>query len=228
MDSESKLWYFENFNLLDSLSMKEKMMLSDRSSMNTIPKGSSVYFAGDTSSFIYFLKKGRVKISKYSEDGKEMIMAVLKAGEIFGELALLDNSESRDEFAEVIEDAIICSITIPDLQDMLEKNPVFNLEVTKLIGLRLKKVRSRLENLVFHDAETRIRNFISDMADEHGRTLASGNEILIRLNLTHQDISKLTATSRQKVTTVLNEFEKQGLIHYDRKEILIRKPQAFA
>ena len=105
---------------------------------------------------------------------------------------------------------------------MLAKNPAFNFSVTKLIGLRYLKVQSRLESLVFKTAPERIRGFIKEMADEHGKTLANGSEIEVKLKLKHEDIAKLTATTRQSVTTELNNLEKEGVILFDRTRILIK------
>ncbi len=223
MEPNTKLWYFENFNLLDALSMKEKMRLSDRAAMRNANKHEVIYFAEDPSSNIYFLKQGKVKVSTFSEEGKEMILSILGPGEVFGELALAGQTK-RDHTAMATEDAIICSISIEELAEMLQKNSAFNLRVIKLIGIRLKKIETRLESMVFKTAPDRIKAFIRDLVDEYGREV--GHEKEVKLNLTHQDIANLTATSRQTVTTVLNDLEKDNIILYDRKRILIRDYQA--
>lgn len=222
MEEGSKLWYFQNFNIMDALSEEEKMEVSKMASMNNSGKKEVVYFPEDSSNKIYFLKSGKVKLSKYSPDGKEMIMAILGPGEIFGELSVISQGK-RAESAEVMEDAIICSLRIEDLQSMLQKNPNFNFSITKLIGLKLTKIQSRLESLVFKNTNERVKGFIKEMADEHGRTLINGTEIEVKLKLTHEDIAKLTATTRQSVTTILSQLEKDGVILYDRKRILIKK-----
>jgi CRP-like cAMP-binding protein len=96
--------------------------------------------------------------------------------------------------------------------------------VTKLIGFRLQKTERRLESLIFKDARTRIIDFIVDMGREKGKAI--GKEILVKHNLTHQDIANLTATSRQTVTTVLNELKEENLIHLERNQFLIRNIDA--
>lgn len=225
IEEGSKLWYFENFNIMDALSMKEKMEVSKMAAMSNSNKKDVVYFPDESSNKIYFLKSGKVKISKYSEDGKEMILAILGAGELFGELSVI-SQDKRGEMAEVMEDAIICSLRIEDLQMMIEKNSKFNFSITKLIGLKLTKIQTRLESLVFKNTTERVKGFIQEMADEHGRKLITGTEIEIKLKLTHEDIAKLTATTRQSVTTILNQLEKEGTILYDRKRILVKKYDA--
>ena len=85
---KSKLWFFENFNFLESMTKKEMMELSECSVMKEVKRDDPVYLPHDLSSRIYFLKEGKVKIVSYSDDGREMIHGILKEGEIFGELAL--------------------------------------------------------------------------------------------------------------------------------------------
>ena len=225
MDIEKKMWYFNDFNMLKVLSEEEKMQMSQMVTDKATSKKEVIHFSDDSANKIYFLKKGKVKISKYSNDDKEMILSVLGPGEIFGETGVM-GAESYGTVAEVMEDAIVCSLSINQLNQMLEKNPAFNFSVTKLIGLRYMKVQSRLESLVFKTAPERIRGFIKEMADEHGKTLANGIEIEVKLKLKHEDIAKLTATTRQSVTTELKNLEKEGVILYDRKRILIKDYKA--
>ena len=107
------LWYFENFNFLDSLNMKEKMELSSRAKMLEAKKNQTIYLPSDVSNSIYFLKEGKVKISSFSDDGKELIFAILGPGEIFGELAITGQT-SREQIAATTEDAIICYVNVEE------------------------------------------------------------------------------------------------------------------
>ncbi|MBI9058538.1 MAG: Crp/Fnr family transcriptional regulator [Labilibaculum sp.] len=216
------LWYFENFNFLDSLSMKEKMELSDRAKMLEAKKNQTIYLPSDVSNSIYFLKEGKVKISSFSDDGKELIFAILGPGEIFGELAIAGQT-NREQIAATTEDAIICYINVEEFENFLASHPRLSLKITKLIGFRLKKIRSRLERMWFKSAAERVKSLLSDLIEEHG--IKIGDEREIRLNLTHQDIANLAATTRQTVTSTFNELEREGIITYDRRRILVRKPQ---
>ena len=215
----TKVWYFENFNILEALSANEKQALAQASAMRQLSKNSIIYFPDEGDRKLYFVKAGKVKVSFYSPEGKEMILSFLSPGEIFGELAILGES-TREEIAEVMEDTLLCSISIDQLDRILGTNPTFNRQITKLIGLRLRKVQSRLTSLVFKTVPERIRAFIKELADEHGRALPSGQQE-IKLRLTHDEIAKLTATARQSVTSVFSELEKAGIIDYDRRRILV-------
>ena len=84
----------------------------------------------------------------------------------------------------------------------------------------MRKVERRLESLVFKDARSRVVEFIREMAEEKGQKV--GFETMIKSHLTHKDIASLTGTSRQTVTTILNELKEKNIINFDRRRILIR------
>jgi CRP/FNR family cyclic AMP-dependent transcriptional regulator len=111
-------------------------------------------------------------------------------------------------------------MTLEDLQDLMKDNQVLSLKIFKILGFRLRKMERRIESLVFKDARTRIVDFIRDMAEERGQKV--GFETMIKNHLTHKDIASLTGTSRQTVTTVLNELREENIINFDRRRILIR------
>jgi CRP-like cAMP-binding protein len=222
MSAESKLWYLEKFSMMSVLSKDEMMTMDKMSAMRNASKNQVIYFPEDASNYIYMLKEGKVKISKQSGDGKEIILAFLHPGEVFGELSIT-GQEKREEIAEATEDAVICVVDVKDLQMMMEKNPKFNFNITKLIGFKLKKIQSRFESLIFKSSEERVSSFIKELAEEHGiPILGNPEEKLIQLKLTHEDISKLTATSRQTVTSTLNRLEKNNIIMYDRRSIFVK------
>lgn len=221
MSVETKLWHLENFNLLKALSIIEKMKMAKKIRDSKIKKNEYIYFPEDPSSSIYFLKKGRVKIGTYSDEGKEIIKTILGPGEVFGELSIVGEGKRKDFAMALDKEVVICALSLEDMQEMMGNNSGLSMKVTKLIGFRLQKSERRLESLIFKDARTRIIDFIKDMAEEKGRAI--GKEILVKHFLTHQDIANLTATSRQTVTTVLNDLKEKNLLHLERNQFLIRE-----
>ena len=149
-----------------------------------------------------------------------MVLRVNHEGDIFGELSLIPN-EYRGNFAQVAHgNAEVWAISIHDLIDVMRSDFEFSLRITQIIGKKLINTERRMETLIFKDAKSRIVDFIKRIADERG--VPVGKETLIKTSLTHQDIAKLTATSRQTVTTTLNELKENNLIYFDRRRILIR------
>ncbi|MBI3520364.1 MAG: Crp/Fnr family transcriptional regulator [Bacteroidetes bacterium] len=223
---KTKLWYFENFNLMKTLPMKELMRLDKSSKMKEVPKKQIIYFPEENSNSVFLIKKGKVKISRLSEDGREIIIAILGPGEIFGESAITDSDSKREEFAEATEDTLLCTIFSEIIHELMQKDSSFSLRITKIIGFRFKRIQSRFESLIFKPSDERVKCFIKDLANDEGRKTLEG-EIEIKLNLTHEDIGKLTATSRQTVTTVFNELEKKKIISFDRSRILVKNINGF-
>jgi CRP-like cAMP-binding protein len=216
----SKLWYLEKVNLLKDFKEAELKMFADLTTMRASAKNEYIYFPNDPSKVIFFLKRGRVKIGKFTDDGKEIIKAILHPGEIFGEMSIA-GQEKRSDFAQAMDDDVmICATNVEDVQTIISQNPKLGLAITKSIGERLMNVERKMESLIFKDARTRIIELIIQMAEKYGTKI--GDEILLKHDLTHQDLANLTATSRQTVTVTLNELRDKNLIYMERKKILIR------
>ncbi|HNV27880.1 MAG TPA: Crp/Fnr family transcriptional regulator [Cyclobacteriaceae bacterium] len=217
--NNSALWYFESVNLYQILCPHKVKTMADKHTYNHYKKDQFIYFPDEAATHIYMIVSGRVRIGHYQEDGKEVISAILTAGEIFGELAVA-GEEKRKDFAQAMEATIICPLSITELSELMKENRELSFKILKLIGLRLMKLERKLELLVFKDARTRVIEFLKDAAAWKGKKV--GFETMIPTRLTHKDIAALTGTSRQTVTTILNDLKDKNLINFDRKKILIR------
>ena len=200
--------------------------MADKHVYNYYKKDQFIYFPEEAAQDIFMIVNGRVKIGNYLEDGKEVVTAILSTGEIFGELALA-GEDKRKDFAQAMDaNTTICPISISELKELMKDNKELSFSLLKLVGLRLMKVERKLELLVFRDARTRIVEFLKDAASWKGKKV--GFETMIPTRLTHKDIAALTGTSRQTVTTILNELKEKNLINFDRKKILIRDLEKLA
>jgi CRP-like cAMP-binding protein len=222
MAEKSKLWYLENFNLLKGLEKDDMEQLGKITTMQDFSKNQPIYFAKEPSSSIFFLKKGRVKLTRTSKDGKEMILGIINPGEVFGEMSFLDESE-RTDFAIAMDNALLCAINKLEFSEFVEKSPELNLKLTKLIGLRIKKYTEKIEDLVFKDSTQRINSFLLRLAVENGKIV--GNEIFVKPFLKHQDIAELTACSRQTVNAVLTNLREKKIIDFDRRKLIIHNKE---
>ena len=218
--THSKLWYLEQVDLLKGLDDEHLQRVADHTVASTAHKDQFIWFPEQPSNVIFFLKRGRVKIATMGEDGREVIKAVLYPGEVFGELSLAGEEKRRDHAVALDDDVDICAMNIDDVQAMLSENPNLNMAITRMIGERTISIERRLEGMVFKDSRARIVDFLKEMAKKHGQRV--GQETLLKHALTHQDIADLTATSRQTVTTVLNELKKQDQVYLERGKLLIR------
>ncbi|HOO11150.1 MAG TPA: Crp/Fnr family transcriptional regulator [Cyclobacteriaceae bacterium] len=219
MGKETALWYFESVNLYNVLCPHKTKSMAEVHTFTEYKKDEFIYFPEEKATHIYMIAQGRVKVGHYLDDGKEVVTAILDRGEIFGELALA-GEETRRDFAQAMDEVSICPLGIEDLKNLMKEDKELSFKILKLVGLRLMKLERKLELLVFKDARTRIIEFLKDSASWKGKKV--GFETMIPTKLTHKDIAALTGTSRQTVTTILNELKDQNLINFDRKKILIR------
>ena len=220
MVEKSRLWYLENFNLFSNLSSTKMMELNKLISDRNISAEQPIYFASEPSKNIYFLKTGRVKITKYLNDGSEKIIAIINPGEIFGEMAYLGEGE-RTDYAITLEPSLICAINKNDLASFIEQNPELNLRLTKILGLKLKSFSERIEDLIFKDANQRIASFVYRYSQKNGKKV--GAHIFVKPFLKHQNIRELTACSRQTVNYFLTELRNKKIIDFDRSKLIINK-----
>jgi CRP/FNR family transcriptional regulator, cyclic AMP receptor protein len=220
MAEKTKFWYLKHFNILESVDGAMMEKLNDLTTMSTIKSHQPIYFPDEQSSSIFFLKEGRVKLSRISPDGQEVILDIIGPGELFGELALVDQHTDRDEMALAMDDVLICTMRVGDLESMMKKNPDLNLKITKWMGLRLRKIKQRIPDLMFKDVNERIIDFLISYADTFGRK--KGATIAIRPSLSHQEIGLLTGCARQTVTTVMNKLRSEDILDFDRKQMLIK------
>mgnify|MGYP002777128647 CR=1 FL=1 len=220
MKDSGNLWYFEESDLFDVLCPHKTPGMENNHIPTSYQKDDFIYFPQDASEQIYMISNGRVKIGAYTPDKKEVVKAILAKGEIFGELALA-GEETRTDFAQAMDnDTRICIMSIDDLKQLMKDNQELSFKILRIVGWRLKKMERKIESLVFKDARTRIVEFLRDTANERGQKV--GFEMMIKNHLTHKDIASLTGTSRQTVTTVMNELREKNLINFDRRRILIR------
>lgn len=224
--SDQSLWYLENIDVTGIFCPKKLGAgMLDQHVHKNYKKGEYIFLPEESADRIYFLTEGRVKIGTYSDAGKEITKAILGTGEVFGELALVNQSKRRD-FAYAMETTVVCILTVPEMRNLMREHNGLGLFLMKIMGSRMLEMEQRLESLVFKDSRSRVVEFLHDLGEKKGRPV--GFEVEVRKFITHQEIANLTATSRQTVTTILNELRNKNIITFNRRRLLIRDMDALA
>lgn len=219
MDTQP-IWFLENIDINGIFCPnKKKAGHLDNKVHRNFKKGEYIYLPEENADKLYFITKGKIKIGSYSDDGREITKTILTEGNVFGELSLVGEQQRRD-FAVAQESSEACVITVLEMKELMRDHSSVGIWIMKLIGSRLLKMEQRLESLVFKDSRSRIIEFIRELANERGQRV--GFETVVRGFMTHQEIANLTATSRQTVTTVLNDLRNKNLITFNRRRLLIR------
>ncbi|HET9056005.1 MAG TPA: Crp/Fnr family transcriptional regulator [Chitinophagaceae bacterium] len=218
MSVEDKMILFRNYDLWCHFSDEDYMELHVIHNFIEAKKGDYIYFDSHYHNKLYFLKEGYIKIGYIDESGKEVIKEIIQKGELFGQITL-EKSNLNGEFAQAYKgDVSLCSFNIEDFQKLLKTKPVLAIEYTKRVGNKLMVIQNRLINLLNKDVKTRLINFFAQLVeqnigDKHGEGFCIPNY------LTHEDIANLIGSTRQTVTTMINELEKEDVLSYSRNQI---------
>lgn len=212
--SDNILWYLEKFNLFEKLDMSCLTDIGKKSSMLKFKKNDAIFIPQALNKNVFFLKKGKVKISNFNKEGEEFIKTILKPGEMFGKLPYSPGS-GDDDYAYSLGDVTVCFMPSEEFEKLIQTDAGLSAEVMKFVSTRLQKLEKRVERLSFKDSKSRLIEMILDFKDDFGKRV--GDEYFIDQNLSHKEIAALIATSRQTVTKLLNELRSKGLIDFNRK-----------
>lgn len=216
----------KSFPLSACLSEGEIIYLIKSGELRTIERYQHVFESGQTSNEIYFLLSGVVKITMIIDDGREVIKMILHPLSIMSEQSMTDEEVRSNNGTVMSADAVVLAVNVDIIKGLMGKNPSLAFCVINFIGKKLRYTEERLETLVLKDARERIVQFLKVNAQSFGQKV--GYELLLKHNFTQQDIANFTGTSRQTVTTVLNDLKKSNKIHFKRKAILIRDISSLA
>lgn len=212
------IWFLQRCSLFDHLTSDQAEHLERRALNKTFHKGEIIYFPSEPAESVLLLARGRVVIKDITPDGKESILAFIEEGEVFGELALVDETR-RNEYAEAAEDSQILAVARDDLLWLIGQRPDVGLRVTKLLGLRRRRIENRLRNILFHSNRERISSLLLELLDSYGERV--GDRWEIRLRLSHQELANLIGATRESVTLILGHLQLEGLIQVRRRRITV-------
>lgn len=213
-----KYWFLKRCDLFGPLSDEQLKRIESRCRIREIPRGSPVYLPADNADGMLLLAAGRVKICGFTPDGKQSILTFIEPGEVFGELAIFEAGE-REEYAEAVLASTVLLIPREQVQQLMEEQPLLSLGVTKLIGLRRKRIERRLKYLLFHSNRDKLVHLLLELVEQYGKRTAAGIEITLKLS--HQDLAGIIGATRETVTVNLGELQADRLIKVGRKRVIV-------
>lgn len=214
-----RLWYLKQCDLFQQLGAEQIAAIENRCRVRQFPRSSPIYLPSDHANGVLLLAQGRVKIGSFTEDGKQAILAFIEPGELFGELSLM-GSQEREEYAEAVEKSTIVLIPSDVMQQLLMQNPEVSLGITRLMGLRRRRIERRLKYLLFRSNRERMIHLLMELAEQYGRETAAGLELKIKLS--HQDLANIIGSTRETVTVVLGELQSEGYLELGRRKIILK------
>lgn len=214
-----KVWYLRRIDLFAGVDDAEMRRIAERATMREVSRGKVILHPNEPQEMVYVIKEGRVKVSRYSPDGREQILTLLEPGDSFGELALVH--EPEPVYVEAFEDTLICALARDDFAALIQRRPELMLHVLKVLAERLRAAEEEIADLVFRDVPGRLAVLLLRLAEEYGQQ--HGGEL--RLRLTHQDIASMIGATRETVTSTLSRFRDAGLVAIEQRHIVIQDPE---
>lgn len=181
------------------------------------PPNQVILLENDWGSSVYFILDGWVKIRTYNLDGKEVTLNILGKGELFGEMAAIEEAP-RSTDVITLAPTLIGNMPAQDFVQLIHTEPLAGIRLAQLMGRRLRQVNRRLR-LRESDSTSRVADILLFLAEGQGKHDAQGvTEIP---NLPHRELSSLSGLARETVTRVLSKLEKKGLIRRERDVLCI-------
>ena len=197
--------------LFTELSSEAADRAAEQIAMRAHPANQVILLENDWGNSVYFILEGWVKIRTYNLDGKEVTLNILGRGEVFGEMAPLEEIPRSTDVITLVS-TVIGTMPAQHFVNLLNTEPLAGLHLSRLMARRLRQVNRRLR-LRESDSQSRVADVLLFLADGQGKATGQGMEIP---NLPHRELSGLSGLARETVTRVLSKLEKNGLIERDR------------
>lgn len=220
MTADNKMLLIRDYDLWKHITDEEYEELNLVHNYIEAKKGAYIYFEAFNHNKLYFIKDGHIRIGYIDNDGNEIIKEIINKGEVFGQFTL-ERNNLDGEFAQAYKaDVSLCAFTIEDFEKLLHRKPEIGMKYTKQVGHKLRNIQIRLVNLLNKDVKTRLVNFFAMLVLSEPEYM-TGDTAVVPNFLTHEDIAHLIGSSRQTVTTLINEMEHEGLLQFTRQQITI-------
>lgn len=176
--------------------------------VETYPNNSVIYRPGDPADKVYLLRSGRVRLIRVGRSASRSVLAILRPGDLFGEL-LRPEGALVDDLAVASGEAEVWSIDARSFQQLLESRPHLAVDVIRAQNERMRAMRRRVTGLTFKEVPARLAETLLALAESHGERCPHGGEFDLKA-ITQQDLADLVGASRSFVSTLINEMKRDG------------------
>jgi CRP/FNR family transcriptional regulator, global nitrogen regulator len=185
----------------------------------------TIFTPGDPDDQLYFLLSGTVRLYKIYGDYKEATTALLKDSGVFGKLSLVEG-RWQDVFAEAVTESRVAGIQKASLERVIKSDPKFALRLFSSLSERLRQSDEVIESLLHREVSTRLATLLINLSDRFGEEEGVG--VIIGVRLTHQDLANMIASTREAVSKVMSELQREGVIEARNRRIVILDRRALS
>ncbi len=185
----------------------------------------TIFTPGDPDDQLYFLLSGTIRLYKIYGDYKEATTALLKDDGVFGKLNLVEG-RWQDVFAEAVTESRVAGIQKASLERVIKSDPAFALKLFSSLSERLRQSDEVIESLLHREVSCRLATLLLNLNERFGEENGAGR--LIDVRLTHQDLANMIASTREAVSKVMSEFQRDGVVESRNRRIAIIDGDALA
>src|SRR5918992_713967 len=185
----------------------------------------TIFAPGDPDDQLYFLVRGTVRLYKIYGDYKEATTALLKDNGVFGKLSLVEG-RWQDVFAEAVTQVRVASVQKSALTEIIRRRPDFAMKLFASFSERLRQSDEVIESLLHREVSTRLATLLLNLGERFGESNGLGT--LIDVRLTHQDLANMIASTREAVSKVMSELQRDRVIESRNRRIIIINGEALA
>lgn len=181
-------------------------------------RGAMLFHEGETAEHVLIVRTGRVKVSSFTAEGKEVVLAVRGPGELLGELSAIDG-EPRSATASALEPVEVLSVPAEDFRTFLGMRPRVALSMMQLLSRKLRDADRKRIEFGANDTVGRVCHRLVELAERFGER--SGTALRITLPLSQQELAGWTGASREAVSKALQQLRERGHIETARRGITV-------
>lgn len=186
----------------------------------------TIFTPGDPDDQLYFVTSGVIRLYKIYGEYKEATTALLKDGGMFGKISLVEG-RWQDVFAEAVTEATVASVQKASIEQVIKSRPEFALKLFSSLSERLRQSDEVIESLLHREVSTRLATLLLNLGERFGEENGRDGTIL-DVRLTHQDLANMIASTREAVSKVMSEFQREGHIEAKNRKITIVNKDALA
>lgn len=177
-----------------------------------------IFAPDDPDDKLYFLISGTIRLYKFYGDYKEATLALLKDSGIFGKMSLVEG-RWQEAFAEAVTEVRVAGVQKSSIEWAIKNRPDFALKLFSALSERLRQSDEVIESLLHREVSTRLATLLLNLSDRHGEGDNGAPRLDVRL--THQDLASMIASTREAVSKVMSEFQREGVIRVEKRQIVI-------
>ncbi|MFH1262743.1 MAG: Crp/Fnr family transcriptional regulator [Pseudomonadota bacterium] len=210
-------------SIFDGLNSEHLKDFSAAKITNTYQRGQVMFYEGNQPTGLFCISSGKIKLFKNGTDGNEILLRLVKAGEVIGYRSLL-TGENYNATAEVIEDAVVCFVDKTFLNQLIERDPRVALKILKRMGHEMGMSDNRLSDLMNKTVRQRLCHLLLAMGKTYGIKDAEGT--LIDVSLTRAELASMVGATPETVIRLLSEFKSSDFVRFRGKRIVVADQSA--